>query len=53
MGKALLQNGPLWEGINKGRGCTECGNCLPRCPYELPIPDLIRANLRWLDEEAE
>lgn len=53
MGKELLQNSPLWEGINKGRSCTECGNCLPRCPYELPIPDLIRENLRWLDEEAE
>ena len=33
----------------KGRNCTECGDCMTRCPYELPIPDLIRENLRWLD----
>ncbi|OFW56594.1 MAG: hypothetical protein A2133_00045 [Actinobacteria bacterium RBG_16_64_13] len=52
MGKEVLQKGPLWAGVNKGRTCAECGECLPRCPYELPIPDLIRENLRWLDEEA-
>lgn len=22
--------------------CTECGECLEKCPYELPIPELIR-----------
>jgi predicted aldo/keto reductase-like oxidoreductase len=22
--------------------CTECGECLPKCPYQLPIPELIR-----------
>lgn len=53
MGKEVLRNGPFWEPINKGRDCTACGDCMTRCPYELPIPDLIRENLRWLDEEAE
>ncbi len=24
--------------------CTECGVCLTRCPYNLPIPELIRRN---------
>jgi len=24
--------------------CTECGVCLTRCPYNLPIPELIRKN---------
>lgn len=24
--------------------CTECGACLPKCPYQLPIPELIRKN---------
>jgi uncharacterized protein len=53
MGKALLQKSPFWEPINRGRDCSECGECMTRCPYELPIPDLIKENLRWLDEEAE
>lgn len=24
--------------------CTECGACLAKCPYQLPIPELIRKN---------
>ena len=24
--------------------CTGCGACLERCPYELPIPDMLKAN---------
>ncbi|MDI6755357.1 MAG: aldo/keto reductase [Thermodesulfobacteriota bacterium] len=35
--------------MEKGRNCTECGDCLPRCPYQLPIPELIKKNLAWYD----
>ena len=35
--------------IEKARNCSECGECLPRCPYQLPIPDLIKENLAWFD----
>lgn len=35
--------------VEKGRNCTECGDCLPRCPYQLPIPELIKRNLEWYD----
>ena len=35
--------------VEKGRNCTECGDCLPRCPYQLPIPELIKKNLAWYD----
>jgi hypothetical protein len=31
--------------MKKAETCTECGQCVERCPYELPIPDLIRENL--------
>ena len=24
--------------------CTECGECLDKCPYELPIPELLKRN---------
>ncbi len=53
MGMHTLRESRFWGAINKGRDCTECGTCLDRCPYELPIPDLMRANLRWLDEQAD
>jgi len=51
MGKGVLQKGPHSGAIDKARNCTECGLCVTRCPYELPIPDLIRENLRWVDEQ--
>lgn len=53
MGEDLVRNGRFSEGIAKARNCTECGECMTRCPYELPIPNLIRENLRWLDEQAD
>ena len=39
--------------IEKGRNCEECGDCLPRCPYHLAIPELIKKNLAWYDSYKE
>jgi len=39
--------------VEKARDCSECGECLTRCPYELPIPKLIRENLAWYDQWLE
>jgi uncharacterized protein len=36
--------------VSKARNCSECGECMTRCPYELPIPDLIKKNLEWFDK---
>jgi uncharacterized protein len=43
---------PAWvlDIVERGRNCTECGDCLPRCPYQLPIPELIKKNLEFYDE---
>ena len=32
--------GHWWEEINAS-ACERCGDCLPRCPHQLPIPDLL------------
>ncbi len=32
------------KAIESVQNCTECGVCLTRCPYQLPIPELIRKN---------
>ncbi len=35
-----------WQAeMEKITECIECGACLPRCPYELQIPALLRKNL--------
>lgn len=35
----------------KGAGeCIECGECIEKCPYELPIPDLLKENLALFQE---
>ncbi len=31
--------------MKKAESCIECGECVEKCPYHLPIPDLIRENL--------
>ncbi len=49
MGTDLFRQGPFYGAVQRGRDCTECGDCMTRCPYELPIPELIRENLAWLD----
>ena len=32
--------GHWWE-QHDGGACNRCGDCLPRCPLGLPIPDLL------------
>ena len=52
MGKEVVQQGWLRDALDAARNCTECGDCMTRCPYELPIPELIRENLRWIDDQT-
>lgn len=30
---------PVMESV---LNCTQCGECVERCPYELPIPDMLK-----------
>jgi predicted aldo/keto reductase-like oxidoreductase len=39
----------LMDLIEKARNRSECGDCLTRYPYQLPIPELIKENLVWYD----
>lgn len=52
MGEGAMEKPWLSGTVAAARACSECGECLERCPYELPIPELIRDNLNWLDKTS-
>jgi uncharacterized protein len=37
----MFENAGHWFPGQKANKCTECGDCLPRCPSNLPIPTLL------------
>jgi len=38
----MFENAGHWFPGTKGNKCTDCGDCLPRCPEQLDIPNLLR-----------
>ena len=46
------QNAVKWmdPAMQKARECTECEECLERCPYDLAIPELLKKNISFWDE---
>ncbi len=38
----MFENAGHWFPGVKGNRCTECGDCLPRCPQQLNIPALLQ-----------
>ncbi|AFY53722.1 putative oxidoreductase of aldo/keto reductase family [Rivularia sp. PCC 7116] len=38
----MFENAGHWFPGMKGSRCTECGECLPKCPEELDIPALLK-----------
>ena len=42
----------LWgQIVEKASGCTECGECEERCPYHLPIRDLLAEYVKQYQKE--
>lgn len=37
--------------VEKAETCTDCGECESRCPYELPIRDMMKENVAWYHEQ--
>ena len=41
-----LYSGKFAESFEKAADCTDCGECEERCPYNLPIRDMIKEHLK-------
>ena len=48
MGTGILETPMFKNMLEKSANCSECGDCMERCPYELPIPEMIKSNLDWV-----
>lgn len=51
MGIGVLDRRWIKGALERARNCTECGECMDRCPYGLAIPDLIRESIGWVEEQ--
>lgn len=40
-----LKSGWFYDAYQKAKNCIKCGVCVTRCPYNLPIPDMIEKKL--------
>ncbi len=46
-----LFSGAMAEVMEKAANCTECGECEERCPYHLPIKEMIAEQVKRYQEE--
>jgi len=43
-------SGMIAEMMEKASNCIECGECEPKCPYHLPIREMIAENRKFYEE---
>jgi predicted aldo/keto reductase-like oxidoreductase len=43
-------SGWIAEGLEKAENCTDCGNCEERCPFHLPIREMMAGNIKCYRE---
>lgn len=46
-------SGFISEALEKAADCTKCGECEERCPYKLPIRDMIEEYVSWYQVEKK
>ncbi|MDD5289201.1 MAG: 4Fe-4S dicluster domain-containing protein, partial [Dehalococcoidales bacterium] len=49
----LFGPGMLADAMSKAGACTDCGECETRCPYNLPIREIIRERIQWYQAAKE
>jgi predicted aldo/keto reductase-like oxidoreductase len=43
----------IGTGIERAADCTECGDCETRCPYHLPIREMLAEHVKWYQDEKK
>jgi len=46
-----LFSGWIADGLEKAANCTRCGDCEERCPYDLPIREMLEENVNLFQAE--
>jgi len=44
-------SGMVDNAMEKAANCSDCGDCEDRCPYNLPIREMIAEQVKWYQEE--
>ena len=45
-----VYSGWISAGLSKAANCTQCGDCESRCPFHLPIKEMVAESARWFQE---
>ncbi len=51
-GPRFLTNPDFENVLERAKSCIQCGDCLIRCPYNLPIPFMMKEYVKWADYEV-
>ena len=43
-------SGGIAVGMERAATCTECGDCEERCPYDLPVREMLAERVRWFEK---
>ena len=50
-GPQMLKSPDFENALERAKNCIQCGDCLIRCPYNLPIPFMMKEYVKWADYE--
>lgn len=50
-GPQMLTTPDFENVLDRAKSCIQCGDCLIRCPYNLPIPFMMKEYVKWADYE--
>jgi predicted aldo/keto reductase-like oxidoreductase len=53
MGDRMMQTDSFRDILNKARNCDSCGSCEDRCPFDLPVREMLKRYTRLLEDILE